>query len=243
MRLAASADVIVEGFRPGVVDKLGIGYQAVAAINPRIVYCAITGYGQDGPYRDRAGHDLNYLAYSGLLDQIGIAEQCASNSQLPDRRPARRLAERADRAARRRRRRPCQRSWPLRRRVDDRRRFRAHPLPATGRARPRARAAARRRPAFRRHAQLRCLCNQRRPPPGGQRDGAEVLADPVRHPLDRPELRPCAFATAPRGSASAANWKPSSPSAVSPSGPRFSMASTAAWRRSCGSRRVSKTSS
>ncbi|WP_291989073.1 CaiB/BaiF CoA-transferase family protein [Candidatus Accumulibacter sp. ACC007] len=73
MRLAANADVIVEGFRPGVVDKLGVGYQAVAAINPRIVYCAITGYGQDGPYRDRAGHDLNYLAYSGLLDQIGVA--------------------------------------------------------------------------------------------------------------------------------------------------------------------------
>ena len=73
MRLAASADVIVEGFRPGVVDKLGIGYRAVSSINPRIVYCAITGYGQDGPYRDRAGHDLNYLAYSGLLDQIGVA--------------------------------------------------------------------------------------------------------------------------------------------------------------------------
>ncbi len=71
MRLAATAEVIVEGFRPGVVDKLGIGYQAVAAINPRIAYCAITGYGQDGPYRDRAGHDLNYLGYCGLLDQIG----------------------------------------------------------------------------------------------------------------------------------------------------------------------------
>ena len=55
------------------MDKLGIGYQAVCAINPRIVYCAITGYGQDGPYRDRAGHDLNYLAYAGLLDQIGVA--------------------------------------------------------------------------------------------------------------------------------------------------------------------------
>lgn len=73
MRLATTADVIVEGFRPGVVDKLGIGYEAVAAINPRIVYCAITGYGQDGPYRERAGHDLNYLAYAGLLDQIGVA--------------------------------------------------------------------------------------------------------------------------------------------------------------------------
>ncbi|MBN8451637.1 CaiB/BaiF CoA-transferase family protein [Accumulibacter sp.] len=73
MRLATTADVILEGFRPGVVDKLGIGYAAVAAINPRIAYCAITGYGQDGPYRDRAGHDLNYLGYCGLLDQIGTA--------------------------------------------------------------------------------------------------------------------------------------------------------------------------
>ena len=86
MRLAANADVIVEGFRPGVVDKLGVGYQAVAAINPRIVYCAITGYGQDGPYRDRAGHDLNYLAYSGLLDQIGIAGSAPAipNFQIGD---------------------------------------------------------------------------------------------------------------------------------------------------------------
>ena len=70
-RLAATADVILEGFRPGVVDKLGIGYAAMTAINPRIAYCAITGYGQNGPYRDRAGHDLNYLGYCGLLDQIG----------------------------------------------------------------------------------------------------------------------------------------------------------------------------
>ncbi|MBE2258502.1 MAG: CoA transferase [Rhodobacteraceae bacterium] len=73
MRLASAADVIVEGFRPGVVDKLGVGHAAVSSLNPRIVYCSISGYGQDGPYRDRAGHDLNYLGYSGLLDQIGVA--------------------------------------------------------------------------------------------------------------------------------------------------------------------------
>ncbi|NWG32084.1 MAG: CoA transferase [Rhodocyclaceae bacterium] len=73
LRLAREADVIVESFRPGVVDKLGVGYTAVKAVNPRIVYCAITGYGQDGPWRDRAGHDLNYLATSGVLDQIGAA--------------------------------------------------------------------------------------------------------------------------------------------------------------------------
>lgn len=71
LRLAKDADVIFESFRPGVVDKLGIGYEAVRAINPRIVYCAITGYGQTGPWADHAGHDINYLATAGLLDQIG----------------------------------------------------------------------------------------------------------------------------------------------------------------------------
>jgi hypothetical protein len=65
------ADVIFESFRPGVVDKLGIGYAAVKAVNPRVVYCAITGYGQTGPWAELAGHDINYLATSGLLDQIG----------------------------------------------------------------------------------------------------------------------------------------------------------------------------
>jgi crotonobetainyl-CoA:carnitine CoA-transferase CaiB-like acyl-CoA transferase len=71
MRLARDADVIFESFRPGVVDKLGIGYETVRAINPRIVYCAITGYGQTGPWAEFAGHDINFLATAGLLDQIG----------------------------------------------------------------------------------------------------------------------------------------------------------------------------
>jgi crotonobetainyl-CoA:carnitine CoA-transferase CaiB-like acyl-CoA transferase len=73
LRLARDADVVVESFRPGVVDRLGIGYEAVRAINPRLVYCAITGYGQDGPWRDKAGHDINYVATAGVLDQIGTA--------------------------------------------------------------------------------------------------------------------------------------------------------------------------
>jgi crotonobetainyl-CoA:carnitine CoA-transferase CaiB-like acyl-CoA transferase len=71
LRLAERADVVVEGFRPGVMDKLGAGYPALAARNPRIVYCSITGYGQDGPYRERAGHDINYMGYAGVADQIG----------------------------------------------------------------------------------------------------------------------------------------------------------------------------
>lgn len=73
LRLAADADVIFESFRPGVADRLGIGYETVRAINPRIVYCAITGYGQTGPWSKLAGHDLNYIAMAGLLEQIGTA--------------------------------------------------------------------------------------------------------------------------------------------------------------------------
>ena len=65
--LIERADVVVEQFRPGVMDRLGFGYEALAAINPRIVYCAITGYGQTGPKAQVAAHDLNYLAESGLL--------------------------------------------------------------------------------------------------------------------------------------------------------------------------------
>lgn len=65
--LIARADVVVEQFRPGVMERLGLGYEALAAINPRIVYCAITGYGQSGPKAQVAAHDLNYMAEAGLL--------------------------------------------------------------------------------------------------------------------------------------------------------------------------------
>lgn len=65
-KLAETADVIVEQFRPGVVKELGIDYETISKINPRIVYCSITGYGQDGPYRDFAGHDINYIGVSGV---------------------------------------------------------------------------------------------------------------------------------------------------------------------------------
>jgi crotonobetainyl-CoA:carnitine CoA-transferase CaiB-like acyl-CoA transferase len=73
LRLAADADVVLEGFRPGVTARLGIDYDTLRARNPRLIYCAITGFGQDGPYRDRVGHDLNYLAYAGVLNYIGAA--------------------------------------------------------------------------------------------------------------------------------------------------------------------------
>ncbi|MBK5233673.1 MAG: CoA transferase [Thermoleophilia bacterium] len=71
LRLVESADVVLEGFRPGVMDRLGVGYETLHEINPGLVYCAITGYGQDGPKRDRAGHDLNYLGSTGLLGLTG----------------------------------------------------------------------------------------------------------------------------------------------------------------------------
>jgi alpha-methylacyl-CoA racemase len=67
LELARSADVVIESYRPGVVDRLGIGYPAVRQVNPRIIYCSTTGYGQDGPYSSWAGHDINYLALAGFL--------------------------------------------------------------------------------------------------------------------------------------------------------------------------------
>ncbi len=70
-QLVQEYDIVLEQFRPGVMDKLGVGYEALKAINPRLIYVSITGYGQTGPYKDRAGHDINYLALSGIADQTG----------------------------------------------------------------------------------------------------------------------------------------------------------------------------
>ncbi|WP_436345087.1 CaiB/BaiF CoA transferase family protein [Natronorubrum sp. FCH18a] len=67
-RLVEDADVVLEGFRPGVVDRLGIDYETLSEYNEEVVYCSLTGYGQEGPWADRAGHDLNYVALAGLLD-------------------------------------------------------------------------------------------------------------------------------------------------------------------------------
>jgi len=66
--VAEDADVVIEQFRPGVVDRLGVGYDDVRAVNGDVVYCSVTGYGQTGPYSDRAGHDLNYAGAAGLVD-------------------------------------------------------------------------------------------------------------------------------------------------------------------------------
>jgi crotonobetainyl-CoA:carnitine CoA-transferase CaiB-like acyl-CoA transferase len=71
LKLAAEADVVVEGFRPGVMERLGLRYETLQAQNPRLIYCAITGYGQDGPYKNKPGHDANYLSTAGVLGVIG----------------------------------------------------------------------------------------------------------------------------------------------------------------------------
>lgn len=70
-QLVREYDIVLEQFRPGVMDKLGVGYEALKAINPKLIYVSITGYGQTGPYRDRAGHDINYLALAGVASYTG----------------------------------------------------------------------------------------------------------------------------------------------------------------------------
>jgi crotonobetainyl-CoA:carnitine CoA-transferase CaiB-like acyl-CoA transferase len=70
LALAARVDVVVEGYRPGVIDRLGLGYETVSSRNPAVVYCSISGYGQDGPYRDVSGHNVNYEAVAGVLSPL-----------------------------------------------------------------------------------------------------------------------------------------------------------------------------
>jgi len=73
-RLSRHADVIVEGFRPGVAKRLGIDYETISKLNPNIIYCSLSGYGQDGPYHAFPGHDINYISMAGILDVIGSSE-------------------------------------------------------------------------------------------------------------------------------------------------------------------------
>jgi alpha-methylacyl-CoA racemase len=86
LKLTETADVLVESFRPGVLDKLGVGYEVLRQANPALVYCPITGYGQDGPNRDRAGHDMNYLGLNGVLGLTGEADgpPIQSGAQIAD---------------------------------------------------------------------------------------------------------------------------------------------------------------
>lgn len=82
--LVKTADAVVEQFRPGFLDKIGIGYQAAKAINPNIIYVSVTGYGQHGPYSHLAGHDLNYVALAGVLGLTGNQEPVIPGVQMAD---------------------------------------------------------------------------------------------------------------------------------------------------------------
>lgn len=86
LKLAETADVWVESYRPGVMEKMGLDYETIRARNPKIVYCSITGYGRDGRYANLAGHDLNFCALTGILDQIGEANRAPAlyNFQIGD---------------------------------------------------------------------------------------------------------------------------------------------------------------
>ena len=85
-QLVASADVVLESFRPGVMDKLGIGYSDLKQVNPQIIVCSISGYGQTGPWAKKAGHDMNYCATAGILEQMGNAGEAPAlgNFQIAD---------------------------------------------------------------------------------------------------------------------------------------------------------------
>jgi alpha-methylacyl-CoA racemase len=82
-KLVGQYDIVLEQFRPGVMQKLGLDYDTLKAINPGLIYCSITGYGQTGPYKDKAGHDINYLALSGLAS-YGETGPVLSGTQIAD---------------------------------------------------------------------------------------------------------------------------------------------------------------
>ncbi|HEY1394351.1 MAG TPA: CaiB/BaiF CoA-transferase family protein [Methylibium sp.] len=86
LELVREADALVEGFRPGVMDRLGLGWDTLSAVNPRLVMVSISGYGQQGPWAQRAGHDINYIAMAGLLQQIATSkgEPALPNFQIGD---------------------------------------------------------------------------------------------------------------------------------------------------------------
>ncbi|MCD0502511.1 CaiB/BaiF CoA transferase family protein [Bordetella petrii] len=81
--LCATADILIEGFRPGVMARLGVDYEAARSRNPAIVYCSISGYGQTGPLRDEPGHDLNYCSLAGVADQLGSSGVAPGLSNVP----------------------------------------------------------------------------------------------------------------------------------------------------------------
>ena len=169
------ADVVLEQFRPGVMDRLGLGYEAMRKQNPRIIYCAITGYGQSGPRRDRAGHDLNYIGDTGLLALRSGAAGRARGAAGADRRHRRRSLSRGDQhpagAASARR----QRRGRLSRHRHDRQPVHVRVLGDRQRPRRRAMAGQRHRPRHRRHAALSAVRDHGRPHRRRRADRAALL--------------------------------------------------------------------
>ena len=203
VRLARDADVVLESFRPGVMERLGVGYERLREQNPRLVYCAITGYGQDGPYAARAGHDMNYLALVGLLgltgDPDGAPIQAAG--QIADLGGGALMAAVRDprRAARAR---PLRRG-PVRRRLDDRRRAVVAGDGRGARCSPAATAPRRGETAAGRRSALLPAVPLRRRLGRVRRAGAEVLARVVsrgrREDLVERQFEPRGVRRAPRG--------------------------------------------
>ena len=91
LELAAKADVLLDCFRPGTCERLGIGPDDCAAVNPRLIFARITGWGQDGPLASTAGHDINYLSQTGALSALGLSRSAADAAAEPGRRLRRRL--------------------------------------------------------------------------------------------------------------------------------------------------------
>ena len=91
--LVKEYDIVMEQFRPGVMDRLGLGYEDLKAVNPAVIYCSLTGYGQTGPLRDAAGHDINYMSRSGIISHAGREAEGPVTYEFPDCRHSRRLTE------------------------------------------------------------------------------------------------------------------------------------------------------
>ncbi|MGG0177216.1 CaiB/BaiF CoA transferase family protein [Gottfriedia acidiceleris] len=83
LKMVEKADIVVESFRPGVMDRLGLGYEVLKEHNPSLIYCALTGYGQTGPYANHPGHDLNYISYAGLLEFFGERDRKPTVPPVP----------------------------------------------------------------------------------------------------------------------------------------------------------------
>ena len=252
LALVREHDVVLESFRPGVLDRLGVGYERMREVNPGIVYCAISGYGQTGPKREAAGHDMNYLGLIGLLGLTGERGGAARAGRRADSRPRRRLADgrlRDHGRAARARRRPRARRAPGaarlgrgadRRRLDGRRRAL---LAGDGRRRPLRRRdrAAPRRAAAGRLADLLPALRVRRRLGHARRAGAEVLAGLLSRRRPRGPDRAPVRAARLRGPR--ARCRRSSAPARAPSGRSSRAATTAAWSRSSTSTRRSTPSS